>query len=57
MVSLCAARRQEYHRHQPLFWRIAVDASAQQEAYFAHLLGAGKAIMLVREAAGAWAAS
>jgi hypothetical protein len=47
MVSLSAARRPAYQRHQPLFWRIAVDASAQQEAYFAHLLGAGKAIALV----------
>lgn len=38
MVRLSAAKRMEYARAQPVFWRIAPDAIEKQRGWFGHLL-------------------
>lgn len=47
MVVLSAAKRAAYAEVQPRFWRPAIDADAQQAAWFRHLLDQEGALALV----------
>lgn len=38
LLKIAAARRQEYARYQPQFWRPATDAVARQRDFFASLI-------------------
>lgn len=50
MVQLSEQKRQEYQTYQPVFWRKALDAQAQQTPFFESLLHNPESIALVAEA-------
>lgn len=55
MVALSHAKRAEYERYQPVFWRMAPDGDERQRPFFERLVGDGDSIVLVAERAGALA--
>lgn len=47
ILNLANARRLEYETHQPVFWRVAPDAIAQQRDYIANQIADEKVISLI----------
>jgi len=47
ILNLASAKRLEYETYQPVFWRVAPDAIAQQRDYFASQIADEKVITLV----------
>lgn len=47
ILNLANAKRLEYETYQPVFWRVAADAIAQQRDYFASQIADEKVITLV----------
>lgn len=47
ILNLANAKRLEYETHQPVFWRVAPDAIAQQRDYIASQIADEKVITLV----------
>jgi hypothetical protein len=52
MTGLAAARREQYARYQPIYWRPAAGAAEKQGPYLAGLVASDKVITLVSEDAG-----
>jgi hypothetical protein len=52
MAAMAAARRNEYARYQPVFWRPASDAEQVQQRYLAKLVSDQDVIALVSEEGG-----
>jgi hypothetical protein len=52
MTALASARREQYARYQPVFWRPAVGAQDKHELYLARLVASDGVICLVSEEAG-----
>ncbi|MFZ5815196.1 MAG: N-acetyltransferase [Bacillota bacterium] len=52
MVALSEAKRTEYERYQPVFWRKAPDSAAVQAPFFTALLQRPNVIALVHEERG-----
>lgn len=53
MIALADAKRSEYARYAPTFWRKAPDSAEKQAPYFASLLERAEVIVLVYEEASA----
>lgn len=49
MLKLAEARRSEYAKHQPIFWRPAPDAVARQRPHLARLIQDDAAITVVAD--------
>ena len=49
MVAIAEAKRVEYERYSPVFWRKAADSAPKQEAFFRYLLTKSDIIALVAE--------
>lgn len=52
ILGLAAAKREEYEKYSPIFWRPAVRAREAQAKYFRHLLSDPDWICLVHETDG-----
>ncbi|WIG59634.1 MAG: hypothetical protein OJF49_002381 [Ktedonobacterales bacterium] len=49
IAALADARRQQYQRYQPRFWRPAADARERHEPFLEQLVTGDRAIVLVHE--------